>query len=261
MGFVIACFVFLVCAFYWLFFPSSVAHICLSALSVFEPVSHHVHVYVGGNGSPSPISFERVRALCRSMGSVGGGSRLGRGWDSRFPCFWCSMPQRVSVSLMYVLSLVLRVLPGACVCVVVKDQCSPLTLNLVHRFTFAGPNLLSVYPPVSFEFLRALCRSMDSTGGGSRFGRGGVPLHLVFHAPARLGRFDVRFVTCLTHSPGACKMSSDHGSTFSSDLSTSLIASLSPNQTYAPSSQARKSCLGVSHAFPSSVISLRLLLD
>ncbi|KAF8487029.1 hypothetical protein DFH94DRAFT_11592 [Russula ochroleuca] len=100
MGFVIACFVFLVCAFYWLFFPSSVAHICLSALSVFEPVSHHVHVYVGGNGSPSPISFERVRALCRSMGSVGGGSRLGRGWDSRFPCFWCSMPQRVSVSLI-----------------------------------------------------------------------------------------------------------------------------------------------------------------
>jgi hypothetical protein len=36
--------------------------------------------------------------------------------------------------------------------------------------------------------------------GGHALAEGGIPLLLVFHAPARLGRFDVRFVTRLAHS-------------------------------------------------------------
>jgi hypothetical protein len=119
-------------------------------------------------------------------------------------------------------------------------------LNFVGRFTFTEPNLPSVYPRISFERVRALCRSMGSTGAGSRLGRGcdspvfGVPY-------PSLSRSDVRLVTHLAHSPGSSRMFSDHGSTFSSGLSASLIALLPPNPTYALSAQARKFCLWVPH--------------
>ena len=88
----------------------------------------------------SPISLERVRALCRSMGSAGGGRALAEG---KIPCLRYFMPQHVSVGLMCVFSLVLHVLTGAYGSLVITDKrfLSILYLvNLVDRFAFVEPN-------------------------------------------------------------------------------------------------------------------------
>ena len=67
------------------------------------------------------------------MGFAGGGQTLAEG---EIPCLRCSMPQRVSVGLMYVSSLVLLVLSGACGFLVFRDNRCPFLISLVGCFAF-----------------------------------------------------------------------------------------------------------------------------
>ena len=82
------------------------------------------------------------------MGSAGGGQALAEG---EIPCLRCSMPQRVSVGLMYVSSFVLLVLSGARGFLVIRDNRCPFLISLVDCFAFLNLNLRSVHP--SLEIL------------------------------------------------------------------------------------------------------------
>jgi hypothetical protein len=62
--------------------------------------------------------------------------------------------------------------------------------------------------------------------GGHVRAEGRDSLLLVLHAPACLGRLDVRLLARLTRSLGNSRMSSDHGSTPSSILSIASTALL-----------------------------------
>ena len=78
----------------------------------FSLVSRRVHLQCS-------VSFERVRALRRHMGSFCRGYVQAEGV---IPYFWCYMPRRVSVGLMYAFLLVSHVLSRTFVRLVIRDQ-------------------------------------------------------------------------------------------------------------------------------------------
>ena len=71
--------------------------------------------------------------------------------ESEIPWLWCSMPQHVSVGLMYVSSLVLHVLSGAGGFLVFKDN-HPLLFLSISLTALAEPNICSVNPSTETTF-------------------------------------------------------------------------------------------------------------
>jgi hypothetical protein len=114
MRFVTACFIFLgcfllVCAFIYFSLLPSVAYVYLSAIRpstccTLSLLRRQLHMI----SSLSKVS-ER---LCRSMGSVGGESSFGRGWDSFSSGFHapaCLCPFEVRFHSFYTFSLSLQI--------------------------------------------------------------------------------------------------------------------------------------------------------
>jgi hypothetical protein len=75
--------------------------------------------------------------------------------EGEIPCLWCSMPWRVSIALMYVLSLAMDIFPKALRILVIRYSgiiALYLVVNLVACFSFAERNLRFVYCHVLLAF-------------------------------------------------------------------------------------------------------------